>query len=218
MSVRQRSADMETLYSESPTNDPWMNKKRNIYPTLLRKTVELILENLNPLELRYTQWFDMGCGGGSVLKAVHDIVEENTKTIIVLAGADISPTALISTRESLPNAQLYQLDLERYDHGTHTPSWGNADVIFMVEFLYYLGDVRPWKTSFNEFWKGVRQGTIVVIADGLIPYQYRDYPKTLPDAELLHAFTDTSLKIATETTNNGKNWARYLKVRIYRKI
>ncbi len=46
MGVRQRSSDMERLYAESPTNDPWKNGERRLYDELLARTVLRIITHV----------------------------------------------------------------------------------------------------------------------------------------------------------------------------
>ncbi len=138
---------------------------------------------------------------------------------IAPSGVDISPTAIKKLKSLVPRGIFSQLDIEQFDSNTaeELPLWSYADVVSMIEFLYYLGDTRPWKESFMEVWNLMTVGTVLVIADSLIPYQYRDFPKTLTDAKLIDEFTDTSIPVAVEH-DEGRTWTRWLKVRIYEKV
>lgn len=217
MAIIQKSKDMEDMYAGNP--DPWGNGASNLYDDLMKQVVDKVNE-LMP-DSHYI-WCDIGCGGGNVARGVKVNADKTDKTVRFY-GVDVSENAVKFLRES--SEQLFDkvevADLEQFNYDPNSPEiplWAQAHVVSWVEVLYYLGEKRPWKHSFNEFWKSIPSGTIVILADGLIPYQYRDYPKNhLDDAELLHSYTETCRKICEETREDGSKWTRWLKVRIYRK-
>jgi SAM-dependent methyltransferase len=206
---------MEDLYADNL--DPWQNGKRGLYNVLMRQLVSKIALHLTT---RRVEWHDIGAGGGNVLRGIELNRSEIVPGIIFdYAGVDLSPTAVSAILDSREfGFKFEQADLEEYIYDpTNPPLWSSADIISWIEVLYYFGDKRPWKQSFEEFWKGVKPGAIVIVADSLIPYQYRDYLKKHEGAELLDEYTDYTQAVHIETRADGRNWTRWLKVRVYRK-
>lgn len=216
MAIIQKSKDMEDMYAGNP--DPWNNGAVRLYDTLMEKAVELVHKHLPDGDYI---WCDIGCGGGNVASGIKFNTDKSDRNVSFY-GVDVSENAVkfLQQDDSSPFHTVEVADLEEFVHedGMKDQLWQQAHVVSWVEVLYYLGEKRPWKRSFDEFWKSLDSGTIVIVADGLIPYQYRDYAKNnLEDAELLESYTDTSRKICTEVRDNGTEWTRWLKVRIYRK-
>lgn len=210
MSVIQRASEMEDLYANDI--DPWGNARRGLYNILMKELVEKVESHTDKESL---EWCEIGAGGANVMRGI----KHNATLPINFTGVDLSETAIKALIEDTDfGNEFYQMDLETYIHDPEDPPvWNTADVISWIEVLYYFGDKRPWKISFDEFWKGVKPGAIVIVADSLIPYQYRDYLKKASDAILLESYTDQSIAVSKEKRDNGSEWTRWLKVRVYRK-
>lgn len=216
MSVIQRANQMEELYASNP--DPWKNRERGLYNILMKEVVDKVLSHLP--DVNPVKWCDIGCGGGNVFDGL--LLNANEHGVpLELSGVDMSQSALdwLRSQEKYGN-NFQQMDLEEYEYVEETPPvWSSADVVSWIEVLYYFGDKRPWRDSFNEFWRGVKPGTIVIVADSLVPYAYRDYLKNeVGDAELIETYTDYSEAVSVEKRSDGKTWTRWFKVRIYRKL
>jgi hypothetical protein len=213
MTVIQRASDMEDLYANNP--DPWNNGGRGLYNILMKELVDRMQKYL---EHNVTVWCDIGAGGANVLRGI-ELHQKQYDKELQYSGVDLSAAAVKQLNESGEfGTDFVQMDLEEYVYDPENPPvWNDAAIISWIEVLYYFGDKRPWKESFEEFWKGVRPGSIVIVADSLIPYQYRDYLKKHEEAELLEEYTDYSHEVSIEKRADGKTWTRWLKVRIYRK-
>lgn len=203
----EKSKDMDQRY-ESP--DPWGNRERKLYQQIFSLAVKKVIRDRPSV----TTWYDVGCGGGNVL----DTVKENAPEL-VLMGCDMSQKSIEYLRESGYPSQMFDLvDLEEYVHGK-SPALGlsYADVISIVDVMYYFGEKRPYKATLDEIWRAVKVGAYVVVADSLIPYQRRSYFNCKPGCILKHDYTDYTVPVCEENTN-GRKWHRYLKVKIYQKV
>ena len=212
----EKSSSMEDKYSKSP--DPWKNGERGIYYPMMEKLIsELFVDDL----VGFTNflWCDIGCGGGNVGKAIHKACKDRNKSFNMY-GIDISHSAIEYLQQDPENPYdvLRCLDIETLDDEEAISIFNKMDVISMIEMMYYLGEKKPWKKTIDTIWNALHPGTIVVIADGLISYQYRDYLKNKEDAELIVYYTDMETPVCREISDNGREWNRYLKVRIYKKL
>lgn len=208
----QKSKDMELMYQKS--SDPWGNGERKLYESLLGGTVDKLMNHLSinsPIV-----WCDLGCGGGNVTRGFKKFLDAYTENV-EFRGVDISETAVSRLQEEGLYSNVLVCDLETITD-TSDVLWKDADVISLIEVIYYLGNMRPWKLSMDIVWSHVKKGAYVIVADGLIPYQYRDYLASKSDAELVESFTETSCPVCKEVRDNGTSWSRYLKVRIYKKL
>jgi hypothetical protein len=95
----------------------------------------------------------------------------------------------------------------------------------MVDFLQYLGHKRSngkynrgRYVTFDVIWSEIAVGALVIIADGSIPYQFRDYPKKLRDSRLLEAWTDYTMPTITRDPSVPRSTNRYHKYRVYQKV
>lgn len=218
----EKSADMEKRYEGGI--DTWGNRERRLYQKIFKAAVEKIKGYLNPnpiTEVLY-KWVDVGCGGANIIDTI--IENEDDSYGWELYGCDLSHVALEDVRKRYPEGNFMPVDLEEYCdkynkcHDEFREYLSGADVVSIVDVAYYFGDKRPWKDTMKAIWDDIRPGAIVVVADSLIPYQRRSYFKTMKDAVLLESYTDYSEKVSTEKRADGREWHRYLKVLIYRKV
>lgn len=212
----EKSSAMEDKYAGSP--DPWKNGERGIYyPMMERLISEMLTGDLEDMNLFL--WCDIGCGGGNVGKAIYRALKQRYKDFS-MCGVDISETAIkyLSEDPESPYNVLHCIDIEKMTDEEARDFFKSIDVISMVEVMYYLGEKKPWKSTIDTIWNSLKPGTLVVIADGLISYQYREYLKTKEDAELIVSYTDMETPVCREVSDNGREWNRYLKVRIYKKL
>jgi len=211
----EKSNVMDDKYKLS--DDPWGNGARDLYTIPMSRVVSLVKNHISYQDSKNNiTWLDIGCGGGFVGRAIRKALVENNMNIC-MEGYDISDTAinrLYDNPSHNPYDILSVVDMEEVTDGS---CYKHATIVSLVEVLYYLGTKRPWKKSVDMLWDSLPIGAIVVVADGLIPYQYRDYLKTKADASLLHSYTDPDTVVSEETTSAGKKWKRNLKVRIYQK-
>lgn len=214
----EKASSMEEKYQSSP--DPWQNGKRGLYDPLMESMVKNLLESTYDLctKKRFL-WVDIGCGGGNVGRAISKALKDRGLSFDMF-GCDISPTAIeyLKADPTSPYSALQCVDIENITDEEATRLFGVADVISMVEMMYYLGEKKPWKPTIDRLWNSLRSGSIVVVADGLISYQYRDYLKSKDDARLLCEYTDMDTPVCREISDNGREWNRYLKIRIYQKV
>lgn len=219
----EKSADMEKRYDQGV--DTWGNRERRLYQTILKEAVEKVKQYTeDPLIQigRVCNWVDIGCGGANVIDTVEEHSDESVD--FDFYGCDISHVAIDDIRNRYPEGKFLRVDLEEYpnlDDKNHDEFRGylsGADVVSIVDVSYYFGDKRPWKETMKAIWDDIRPGAIVLVADSLIPYQRRSYFKAMKDAVLLESYTDYSEKVSTEKRADGREWHRYLKVLIYRKV
>lgn len=191
------------------------NRQHNRYKLTMINTVRKIID----LTSHYSfpmKWHDIGCGSGNLVEAVSNIAQENN-TVFRMSGCDISETAAKFCRENLNLGENFnQCDLEKYEPTTF-PLWRNANVISMIDVMYYLGEVRPWKTTFDKLWDSLIPGQLFVLGDCLVRHQYRDYPKLRGDIKIIDSYTEDSVPIDSEKRENGRTFNRYLKIRILQK-
>lgn len=209
----EKSSAMEDKYSQSP--DPWKNGERGIYYPMMEKLVSLLLDKV---DINYFLWCDIGCGGGNVGRAIHKAFHDREKNFRMY-GIDISPTAIKYLQED-PNSPYDMLRCEDVESLTDEEAQAllsPMNVLSMIEVMYYLGENKPWKKTIDTIWNAIDPGTLFVVADGLISYQYREYLKSKDDAEVILEYTDMDTPVCKEVTDKGREWNRYLKVRVYRK-
>lgn len=210
INVNQKSSDMESIYKVS--SDPWGNGERKLYERLLGSTAQKLISILDDkdIDVEDSEWFDIGCGGGNVTRGfIYNLgVTPHYK------GCDISKSALRSISDLYES--VYELDLDTFVPFPSVP-WSNSDVVTLVEVLYYTGQRRPWKQNLEFIVDGMKEHAILVVADGLVRSQYRDYLKSSSKVKLLDSYTIPE-PICEEVSPTGKKWHRYLKVRLYEKV
>lgn len=213
MSLIEKSCDMEQRYAEQG-NDSWGNRERQLYQRILKKAVEICYDS-SPTTSPVI--YDIGAGGGNVCETWIEHCPSDVS--LLLSGCDISPIAVEFLNEQKYGGRFELVDLEEYGHqGTGVlEDLRKADLVSIVDVMYYFGDKRPYKETLDEIWATIKPGAIVLCADSLIPYQRRSYFSTKPDCEIIADYTDYTEPVSVETRKDGRQWHRYLKCKIYRK-
>lgn len=211
----EKSNVMEKHYAES--TDPWGNRERQLYQKVLKagscKLFEYYKKD-HPAS-NIIKYYDIGVGGGNVL----DTVIENCPSNIDLrvGGCDISESAINYLNENYKNNSKFEvIDCEDYNHDeSFSEELSKADLITIVDVMYYWGSKRDYRTTLDEIWKTIKPGAIILVADSIIPYQRRSYYKNKPDSQLLEEYTDYTVPMGQL---NDTNKQRYLKIKIYKKL
>ena len=207
----EKSSEMIEHYKRS--TDPWGNRSRKLYQKIFKEAAIQAFKFANKSFIKY---YDIGAGGGNVIDTV---IENKPDGVgLLVGGCDISKTAVDFLYENYSD-KFYAFDVfdvEDYSYerdGVYANIY-DADIVSFVDVMYYFDSKRYYKYTLDELWKTFKSGTIVVVADGIIPYQRRSYFKTKPDCEVLSEFTDYTAPVGQL---NSLNKNRYLKVKIYRK-
>lgn len=212
--IIQKSKEMEDIYS---VDDPWSNKARGLYNVLGKRMLDEVIKYLKYPEFT---WCDIGCGGGNLFDGITYCAKSTELCNWKFTGVDSSQNAIDFLKKDprYIDVVIQKMDMQDFKSTDDmTPIWSNADIISFVEVTYYYDRVDH-RTAMTEFWKSLKPGQIVIVADSLIPYQYRDFLRTMSDSEMLSSYTDYSMPVSTNNINkSGKQWTRWLKVRIYRK-
>lgn len=210
----EKSNVMEDHYSKSV--DPWGNRESQTYQKVLKEAcirTFKFLKDKNPKD-NYA-YYDIGSGGGNVLDTV---LENKPQDInLELYGCDISESAYKYLKENYHFSGFDVIDLEDYnsnDSNQFLHNLNKADLITIVDVMYYFDAKRGYKVTLDELWNTFKKGAIIVVADSLIPFQRRSYFKTKSDCTTLDEFTDYTQPVST--FNGNKN--RYLKIKIYQKL
>ena len=206
----EKSNVMEDHYSQS--DDPWGNRKRQLYQTILKEASQRAFKYLDSSEI--IRHYDIGVGGGNIL----DTIKDNAPSGITLyqGGCDISQSAINYINDHYITYCSEVIDCEEYDPAINKSSgMATADLVTIVDVMYYFGEKRDYRTTLDKLWETFKSGAVIVVADTIIPYQRRSYFKSKPDCEVLEEFTEYS---APAGQINGTNKNRYLKVKIYRKL
>lgn len=217
----EKSADMEKRYEGGI--DTWGNRERKLYQKILKKGVQYCFDECHNDE-SIICWFDIGAGGGNVWDTIEENIPSGVK--LFLKGCDISPVAIehLQTRGNFRDDVDHEailVDLEEYDHSEVSilrDRLNHANIVSLIDVAYYFGEKRPWKNTMDEIWESLSAGTVVIVADSLIPYQRRSYFSTKDDCICLHDYTDYTVPVSDEVREDGRKWHRYLKVKIYMKV
>ena len=207
----EKSNVMEEHYAES--TDPWGNRERQLYQKVLKYGAQKLFEYVG--EKPIIKLYDVGCGGGNIL----DTLTENAPIDqeLFLSGCDISESAMTFLDEHFKNqSHLFNIiDCEEYSDENPDRCLQDADIITIVDVMYYWGNKRDYRTTLDEIWKSLKHGAVVLVADSIIPYQRRSYFKSKPDCKVLEEYTDYTCPMGSL---NNTNKSRYLKVKIYQKL
>ena len=200
--------DCLDLYNQS--DDPWGNRSRGIYKRVLKDTVIKLYQYLN---LDTVNLVDIGCGGGNVL----DVFIENKPDPVALniVGMDFSPDTIRFLKGQYPNDKFIIYDITRYPDDLIENPLVTANIVSMVDTIYYWGQYDPsynYRSTLDKIWDSLRVGTLVLVSDCLIRFNYRDYLKGKDNCELLESYTYYG-----EPTVIGGKPNKYQKIRIYRK-
>lgn len=217
----EKSDVMEQHYSES--NDPWGNRQRQLYQKVLKYGSQKVFEYFNELHKNdyredYTpivELYDIGCGGGNVL----DTLIENApiESRLRLGGCDISESAIKFLDDHFKeySHKFGLIDCEELSSENPPSGLSSADIVTIVDVMYYWGNKRDYRKTLDEIWNSLPYGCIILVADSIIPYQRRSYFKSKSDCKVLEEYTDYSCPMG-QLNDTNKN--RYLKVKIYQKV
>lgn len=210
----EKSAAMEARYS-SLGEDPWGNRERQLYQRILKRAVELSYNAL-PEDLKELKLYDIGAGGGNVIDTWLQNLPENYT--LDIKGCELSGTAIKFLEDRYPDSFFDVIDLEEYDASYPLQYLKEADLVSIVDVMYYFDTKRDYKVTLDHIWETIKPGAVVLVADNLIRAFRRSYFSKKPDCELLHEYTDYTEPVCQETYSNGRAYKRYLKVKIYRKL
>lgn len=218
----EKSAQMENRYA-SLGEDPWGNRERQLYQKIFKKATELAYQHLPEFKdvdadgkVRINL-YDIGAGGGNVIDVWRENLPDNMS--LNICGCDISETAISFLEKRYVDSKFDLVDLEEYDNTKSSLlNMAAADIVSIVDVMYYFDVKRDYKETLDHIWSTLRPGAIVVVADNLVRHFRRDYFKKKEDCMVLEEFTDFTEKICEETSESGRKWNRYLKIRIFKKI
>lgn len=217
----EKSAAMENRYA-SLGEDPWGNRERQLYQKIFKKATELAYEYIPGYDEAdadgkvRVNLYDIGAGGGNVIDVWMENCPENFALNIY--GCDISETAIAFLEKRYADSRFDLIDLEEYDCKSEPlANMASADIVSIVDVMYYFDVKRDYKETLDHIWDTLKSGAIVVVADNLVRHFRRDYFKKKEDCKVLEEFTDFTEKICEETSESGRKWNRYLKIRIYQK-
>lgn len=208
--TKEKSDTMEERYTRDI--DTWHNNGR--YDDILKGVVKRVEKLLDKSKSKF-KWIDLGCGPGWIIKSL----KLSTTNNIEYTGCDISNVAInYGVREGILSEDSYVDDLNELEF--NVGKFYNYDVVSLVDVMYYLGasessdSTRDWHKSAEAIWSNIKPDTILVVADCLVRFQYRDYFKKLDGCEVLDEYTEYCKPVYyTE-----KGIRRNLKVKIYRKV
>lgn len=201
---KEKSDTMEERYTRNI--DTWGNKDRydDIVQNLVSKVEKYINENS-------VKWLDLGSGPGWVV----DSLRKSARKDIVFSGYDISETAIrYGIDNNLLNSDSKVFDLNDLKFGEK--AFYNFKVVSLIDVMYYLGGsgIRDWHETARAIWDNLAQGSILVVADCLVRFQYREFWKSLDGCEILEDYIEYSKPVYVTDNGNRRN----LKVKIYRKM
>lgn len=220
----EKASDMSARYSNG-NEDPWGNRKSKLYQRVFKKATELAYGTVELPEAdsdgkHRVNLYDVGCGGGNII----DTWVENKPEYINLniTGCDLSNDAISYLLKRYPEGRFDCVDLEEYDSRYPLHNLANADIVSIVDVMYYFDAKRHYSLTVDEIWNTIKPGTIVVVADNLVRSFRRDYLGKKKDCITLASYTEDSEPVSTEQSLNERTgkvrtWHRYLKVRIFMK-
>lgn len=224
----EKSDVMEKHYSES--TDPWGNRERQLYQQVLKYGSQRLFEYYKTEEMNqfphdnpddhlgpkdHVYCYDVGAGGGNILDTLIENCPEDLS--IHLSGCDISESAVrfLNSHFQEYDKDFHVIDCEEYLSTNPNYYLSHADIITIVDVMYYWGNKRDYRKSLDEIWDTLKPGAIVLVADSIIPYQRRSYYKSKSNCRVLEEYTDYTIPMGQL---NDTNKSRYLKVKIYQKV
>lgn len=211
----EKSKDMQARYAMG--EDPWGNRERKLYQKIFKKATELAYKYLDKSDT--INLYDIGCGGGNIL----DVWVENLPDYcnLNISGCDISQDAINFLNIRYPNSVFDKVDLEEYSSKVPLYNLAHADIISIVDVMYYFSR-RPYQVTLDELLDTIHSGAIIVVADNQVRSFQRDYYGKKDNVEVLESYTDYTEPVCVEESvcSNGsiRKWHRHLHVRIYRKL
>lgn len=203
--------------------DFWGNGERRLYHTVTKSLAEFLVKSVSSVrDSTMVFWCDVGCGAGFFLEGMSETLRAQGP-LLIPSGVDISPEALRRCRMVVPYAAVesttdfMEVNLDDYKRGegNSVMPWINADVVSFIDTLQYF---KNYRQTFKEIWDGLKVGTVVVVADGMVRSNLRDFPASLDDAAQIGSWTDYSVAVTPRDPNEKLSKNRYLKYRIYRKM
>lgn len=219
--------------------DFWGNGERKLYNTITKSLVQFFVDRgyfgpktvtkepdvvmhdgtpLTVIDLTgfVVNWCDVGCGAGFFFEGLVESAEA-AGLIVQSSGVDISPEALARCRSLWPSGEFTEVNLDTYKRleANYTMPWIAADV---VSFIDTLQSFKDYRRSFNEIYNGMKLGAFIVIGDGMIRSNFRDYPRSMDTVATVGAWTDYSMVVTPRNHEEPGSKNRYLKYRIYRKM
>ena len=204
-SNKDKTADCIDLYKDN--DDPWGNRETQRYAKAFHKAA---LDSIEAVGKDTVTVFDVGCGGANIVDGFINACPDNVT--LKIGGCDISQDSIDWINERY-DGDFVVYNMEDFDSKNPLPELVNADIVSIVEVAYYWDVKKRYTEVFDEVWDAIKPGTIVLVADSLIPYQRRSYLKKKDNCQVLEEFTDYTEPV-TVTANNSR---KFLKVKIYRK-
>lgn len=199
--------------------DVWGNGETRIFEKVVPSLMQMLETSTSLTMHQSVKWCDLGCGPGYFLDAV---VKYPGDYRIHPSGCDISKKAVEHCKTLWPDddgccfSSFYQADLdiidkEGQDRDTVQQLVRSAEIVSLIDVLYYLVDYRR---TFDALWQMLDPGTVVVISDVNIRYHRRVYPKKFSDALHLASWADATVpmvKASAEMTSRYMKYAVYMK-------
>lgn len=198
--------------------DFWGNGERKLYHTVTKSLAEFLLKHCSCVrDNTFTFWCDIGCGAGFFLEGVSATLRA-LGPILVPSGVDVSPEALARCRKvfNMTN-EFVEVDLDTYkrSEGHHFMPWINAQVVSFIDTFQYF---KNYRATFKEILDGLQVGTVIVVADGMVRSNLRDYPKSVEGVACLGEWIDYSMAVTPRDPGNPKSKQQHLKYRVYQKV
>ena len=197
--------------------DFWGNGERKLYHTLTKSLSKFLAENVGPVRDNAMHfWCDIGCGAGFFLEGLCETMRAEGP-LVIPSGVDVSPEALTRCRTLWPHGEFVEVDLDKYKRleGNMTMPWINADVVSFIDTLQYF---KNYRETFKEIYDGLQVGTIIVVADGMVRSNLRDFPKSMDSVACVGEWIDYSTPVTPRDPSNPKSKQQHLKYRVYRKL
>lgn len=211
--------------------DFWGNGERKLYHIVTRSLANFLIDNVTSVGGNtMVFWCDIGCGPGYFLEGMRetlrkpgfDVVGSPNETsrpgpVLIPSGVDVSPEALQRCRQVFQLDDFIEVNLDTYkrSEGNLVMPWINADVVSFIDTLQYF---KNYRRTFNEILEGLQTGTVIVVADGMVRSNLRDYPGTLDNVAAIGSWTDYSTPVTPRDPGDPHSKNRYLKYRVYRKM
>ena len=197
--------------------DFWGNGERKIYHPLTQSLSKFLVKNVSCVrDSAMHFWCDVGCGAGFFLEGLCESMRAEGR-VVLPSGVDVSPEALDRCRQLYPHGEFVEIDLDTYLHkeGHTVVPWINANVVSFIDTLQYF---KNYRRTLAEIIAGVQVGTVIVVADGMIRSNLRDWLKNVDEVAYIGGWIDYSTPVTPRDPNNPKSKSSHLKYRIYQKL
>ena len=201
------------LYEES--QDPWGNKETGIYKRILKPFIEVLDKHLNnvpdPIKV-----YDLGAGGGNIVDALNYLSSKD----LHIDGCDVSQKA-VDYLNATYLGSFNTVDLETFlstEDSKTKEKLSSSDVVTFIDVIYYMNRKRYYKDTVMEIWKALKPGALLFYGDNLRRFQYRQFIKDLPNAELILDLCNYDEPVCQEQASSGRFWYRYFKGVLIKKV